>query len=99
VLGNLSQLYVPPSETIVVPVVGYTQELSNLKPNLYEVEEIILFPLFYFLNSENMKIEKWNLKGKIVDVPLWRIHHSVPLWGATAMILAEFIDIVNEIVY
>lgn len=98
VLGKLTQLYVPPSQTIVVPVVGYSQELSKLKANENEVEEIILFPLIYFLNSENMEIEKWNLKGQIVDVPLWKIHQSVPLWGATAMILSEFIDIVKEIV-
>lgn len=97
ILGKLSKLYVPPSETVVVPVVGYTKEFSSFKLNREEVEELIVFPLHFFLDSSNRRIENWIWGGKTVKVPLWRIHSSVPLWGATAMILSEFIDIVNEI--
>lgn len=97
VLGLMSELYVPPSETIIIPVVGYTESLTEFKINTDEVEETILFALEYFLNESNRKVEKWNLNGKVVDVPVWNIHSSVPLWGATAMILSEFVDIVNEI--
>lgn len=98
ILGLLSELFVPPSKTLVVPVVAYSEKLNNMRANINEVDEIIIFPLSYFLNWENIEIEKWNLNGQIVDVPLWRIHPYVPLWGATAMILSEFIDIVKEIV-
>ncbi|MGB9771213.1 MAG: NUDIX hydrolase [Candidatus Kapaibacteriota bacterium] len=98
IIGKLSPLYVPPSDTLIIPIVGYTKLLPQLKANTNEVEEIFFHPLNYFMDFENRKIEKWIIKGNEVYVPLWRIHPSVPLWGATAMILSEFIDIVEEIV-
>jgi len=98
ILGKLSSLYVPPSETIVVPVVGITNSLGQLKINNGEVEEVILHPLVFFLDKNNVVEEQWDWKGKTINVPLWRIHKSVPLWGATAMILSELIDIVNEMI-
>ncbi|MCX7908180.1 MAG: CoA pyrophosphatase [Ignavibacteria bacterium] len=96
-IGKLSPLYVPPSKTVVTPVVGFTNNLPNLIVNNQEVEEIILFPMLYFLDKKNIVVEKWYWNGNLIDVPLWKIHKSVPLWGATAMIMSEFIDIVNEI--
>lgn len=97
ILGKLSNLFVPPSETIVVPVVGFAEEFSSYQLNQAEVEELILVPFDFFLNPSNIQIENWFWNGKVVKVPLWKIHSTVPLWGATAMILSEFIDIVQEI--
>jgi hypothetical protein len=31
-----------------------------------------------------------------VDVPHWDVHPTIPLWGATAMMLHELVMIINE---
>jgi len=98
ILGKLSKLYVPPSNTVIHPVVGYMSDLGQMKINQKEVEEVFLVPLHFFLDNDNRKSEVWEYEGDVVLIPLWWVHPKVPLWGATAMIMSEFIDIVTEIV-
>ena len=97
IIGQLSNLYVPPSKTNITPFIAFTEKVPDLNINKDEVEEAFFYPIDFFLNEENIIIEKWNLHNQIVDVPLWKIHKSTALWGATAMILSEFIDIWKEI--
>lgn len=98
ILGKLTPLYVPPSETVVYPVVGYSEKVDFFKINRDEVEEVILKDLNFFLDDSTKIVERWQWNKEFIDVPLWRIHPSVPLWGATAMIMSEFIDIAKEII-
>ncbi len=97
ILGELSKLYVPPSDTIISPVVGYLPSLKELKVNKVEVEEVFLVDLSFFLDEKKKEMEIWEHKSLQIKVPLWRVHPKVPLWGATAMILSEFVDIAKEI--
>ncbi len=97
VVGNLSDLYVPPSNFVITPVVGFSPE----KPHCFihsrdEVEEIIDLPLETFTNGTHYGVEKWNFKGMELDVPVWRIHSLTPLWGATSMILKELLVLWEE---
>jgi len=97
VIGQLSNLYVPPSKTNITPFIAFSQKMPDLSINKDEVEEAFFYPLDFFLNEDNKLTEKWNLQNQIVDVPLWKIHKTTALWGATAMILSEFIDIWKDI--
>ena len=96
IIGKLSDLYVHPSKNNISPYVAYTDKIQNLQINKDEVEEAFFYPLDFFLDEANKKIENWNIDKQNVDVPLWKIHKATALWGATAMILAEFIDIWKE---
>jgi 8-oxo-dGTP pyrophosphatase MutT (NUDIX family) len=98
ILGKLSKLYVPPSDTVIHPIVGYLDEFGKMSINKKEVEEVFLVPLSFFLDQSNRTSEVWDFEGQEVQIPLWRVHPKVPLWGATAMILSEFIDIVYGII-
>lgn len=98
ILKQLSTLYVPPSNAIIHPFVGILKLDSKFTLNPDEVEDAFWIDLEYFLNINNMVTEQWKFNGKIVDVPLWKIHPKQVLWGATAMILSEFIDIIKEII-
>jgi len=97
ILGGLSTLYVPPSNTVIHPFVGYIKELNKLEINPDEVDEVIYVSISDLLDIKNYRKDPWDFSGRIVDVPYWNINHNVPLWGATAMILHEFIDIYNDI--
>ncbi len=97
VLGELTSLYVPPSNALIHPFIGYIDKLGDLKVSPDEVDEIIMVPVKKFINMDSLRKGIWDFSGRDVEVPYWDIHDNVPLWGATAMILHEFIDIYNNI--
>lgn len=97
ILGELSPLYVPPSRSVVHPFVGYIPDLPPFEINYDEVEEVMIMPVEKFLGKQSFRKEIWDISGMEVDVPFWDIEHEVPLWGATAMILREFLDIYEDV--
>jgi 8-oxo-dGTP pyrophosphatase MutT (NUDIX family) len=96
VLGELTPIYISPSNTHIYPIVGYSKQYLDFRINKDEVEEVFYKPLDFF-SFNNIKIDKWNVYGKEINVPFWEIHPTVSLWGATAMILAELVDIYKNI--
>ena len=95
VLGKLSQLYVPPSNSLITPIVGYINEPLILKTNSDEVEEAFSVELDDLLDEKNYKRETWRMRNNDIDVPFWNIH-STPLWGATAMMMNELLALYKE---
>jgi len=96
ILGELSPLYIPPSNSAVTPVVALIKKSRQWVISEAEVTEVLDIPFASFLDATSISFEKRSLYGRLVDVPQWNIHPSVPLWGATAMILNELVWIVNE---
>lgn len=97
ILGQLTPLYVPPSESIIHPFVALLKETDlTFIPSPEEVEEIFYLPFDFLANSSNIRKEEWDINGFVVDVPFWNVGKPTPLWGATAMILSEFIEIFRK---
>jgi 8-oxo-dGTP pyrophosphatase MutT (NUDIX family) len=96
ILCFLTQLYVPPSNSFISPVVAYKPEISNYLPNDGEVDEIFFIKINELLNSSNFKRVVQNLDGFDIETPYWDIHPTTKLWGATSMILKEFLDIYEK---
>lgn len=89
ILGSLSDLYIEVSQFMVHPIVGWLNHEPSFKPNPQEVDEIILFPLsLYSLGLSSVKMD--TITGKL-EVPVIRFENEV-IWGATAMILSEFME-------
>ncbi|NGP77432.1 CoA pyrophosphatase [Balneolaceae bacterium YR4-1] len=95
ILGVLSDLYVSHSNNLVKPVVGYMGSIPELTPNPAEVEEAFTVEVKSLAAKKNLTVENWDLKKYSYEVPYWDIH-EVPLWGATAMILNELLDLYRE---
>jgi len=95
ILNEISPLYVPPSNSIVYPVISYSENLQNFKINYDEVDEIINIDFSHFLNINNLKFSKNLYNNQNEKFPYWDINHTTPLWGATAIILQELIDLYN----
>lgn len=94
-LGMLTPLYVPVSNNLMYPVVAHVQERPWVDANPEEVDEVFFAPLSLLTSGEHLREEEWTLGGRAVRVPYWSIH-SVPLWGATAMILSELVALYKE---
>lgn len=95
VIGQLSELYINNSNNIVSPIVGYMNHMPSFSINPAEVEEVFTIELDTLLEKKNLTVENWDLKEYTYRVPYWNMHR-VPLWGATAMMLSEFLDLYRE---
>ncbi|MFN3196049.1 MAG: NUDIX hydrolase [Chlorobiota bacterium] len=96
VMGTLSHLYVPPSDSVIQPVVARLNKPSPIKVNPDEVDEAFFVNLNKFEGEEKLKVKSTEYKGKPFSFPYWDVHHKVPLWGATAIIMSEFMHLVDE---
>ena len=94
-LGDLTPLYVPVSKSMIYPVLGHHAGELTTRMNTGEVEEIFSVPLAEFLKPENIDQKPWVVLGREVEVPFWTVH-STPLWGATAMMVAEIVTLFEE---
>jgi 8-oxo-dGTP pyrophosphatase MutT (NUDIX family) len=95
-LGTLSNLYVPPSDNVIQPVVAKLSKPSPIIVNPDEVDEAFFVNLNQFEGEEKLKVKSTEYKGKPFSFPYWDVHHKVPLWGATAIIMSEFMHLVDE---
>jgi len=96
ILGELTPLYIPPSQYCIYPVVGIINERPAYKPRAKEVAEIIEIPLTHILDDKNLFRETWNLNNRKVRVPFY-LYKKHKIWGATAMVLAEFLDVIRPV--
>ena len=96
VLGTLTPLTIPVSRFKVLPVVGFLREKPCFIPDPEEVEYLIEVEMNLLMKAGIVKKEILILGDQPVEVPYYDIygHH---VWGATAMILSEFLEIVRQI--
>lgn len=89
-LGPLSQVYIPPSRSLVTPYVGFAPTLGALRPDPHEVDALIEAPLQRLLEPDVLKRGPVALPAPAGtrEVPYFDIEGHM-VWGATAMMLAE----------
>lgn len=91
VLGRLTCLYIPPTDYEVHPFVAWYDGQPVFRRQAEEVAQIIEVPLAFLLDPANRFEESWNYRGMTVQVPFYLIE-SHKVWGATAMMLSEFLE-------
>jgi 8-oxo-dGTP pyrophosphatase MutT (NUDIX family) len=97
VLGELTQLYIPPSNFMVSPFVGYLENKTEYAISTKEVKRAIEIPLVDFFNKEVIVDDEvaTTYRGP-VSVPCYKLH-GIQIWGASSMILSEFLALFDEI--
>jgi 8-oxo-dGTP pyrophosphatase MutT (NUDIX family) len=94
VLGPLTPLFIPPSNFCVYPVVAVASETPHFRPDPAEVAEVIEIPLRELSDPGTARRETWLAGERSIEVPFYAFgRHKV--WGATAMILSEFLEILG----
>ncbi|MFA8450412.1 MAG: CoA pyrophosphatase [Bacteroidales bacterium] len=98
VIGELSPLYVPPSNFMMYPFIAYIKNQEIYHADTREVKQIMDIPLEELFSQQNKKlIEIKTSYGAFKDTPIYSYNNKV-IWGATAMILSEFEQIVKTII-
>ena len=95
ILGHLSKLYIAPSNFEVYPTVGWIAQRPNFRIDPYEVACLLEVPLADFSDPANRCEEMWNLRGRQVRVPFFKIQGQT-VWGATAMMLSELLAVTED---
>ena len=93
-LGKLTPLPVPVSNYLIHPFIGITENEPSWKLNEDEVDELILLKFNDLIKSDNGYYEEKNLSNNELKVPTFKIL-NLEIWGATAAVLSELIDISN----
>jgi 8-oxo-dGTP pyrophosphatase MutT (NUDIX family) len=95
VIGTLTPLYIPVSNIVVTPVVGWTGKRPTFKPDPEEVLFLIEADLTPFLDSSIVRTRPWEVRGEMLNIRYFDYEGHV-IWGATAMILHELITIIKR---
>ena len=96
IIGQLTEMYIPPSNFMVTPVMGYQATKPVFMADPKEVARIVEIDLKDLLDSKNFQMKKMKLRlGFNLKVPSYVIDGNI-IWGATAMILSELVEIIRE---
>ena len=94
IIGQLSKLYIPPSNFDVYPIVGYTNSTPIFKTN-YEVHKVLEVNLTTLLDPDTLTNKKIpHRTGNEFMVPCYYIQGEI-IWGASAMIMSELLEIIK----
>ena len=97
VLGELTRLFIPPSGFCVTTVVAALDEKPDFTASPDEVVAIIEPTLADLLDVEKRKSKTLDASSGVrLEAPYYDIGGHV-VWGATAMMLAEFAAILEQL--
>ena len=95
-LGALTPLFIPVSQFMVFPFIFLKSGTIDYSLDSSEVDYIIHVPLANLLNKSMIKSTEIRIDGRLSHTPFYDIKGEM-VWGATAMILSEFSEIVYRI--
>jgi len=99
-LGRLTPLHIPVSGFLLHPVVGLTPLRPAFQPHTWEVARLLEVPVERLRDPATVRREIRTLRragiAHDVNVPFFDVEGE-KVWGATAMVLAEFLAMVDTV--
>ena len=96
ILKEFTKAYIPPSNFLVSPFMGYVENTPTFEPN-EEVDTIIEVKLSDLLNDNSVTIKNMSTSYmNNIDVPCFKLNNYI-VWGATAMILNEIKSVLKTL--
>lgn len=95
IIREMTQVYIPPSNFLVTPFIGYLNENPIFTQN-YEVKKLIEISVKDFLNDTAITATTVKtLTATELEVPCFLLNNYV-VWGATAMMLSEIRELLKS---
>jgi 8-oxo-dGTP pyrophosphatase MutT (NUDIX family) len=101
ILGCLSDLYIDVSDYLITPVVAWfagadadEEVWRHLRPQPGEVERILRGTIRTLTSTRDVR--GINVRGLRLDAPSYLVENEI-VWGATGMILAEILAVIEAI--
>ncbi len=95
IYGQLTPLHIPVSNFIVYPIIGACKDPPSFKAEPTEVERVIEIEIEELLNPKNCTSKEFKYGDLSFVAPIYS-PNNLTIWGATAMILSEFIEIIRK---
>ena len=95
VLGMLDDTETRATQFVITPVVGIVTRPVVFQPDGREIERVIEVPLETLRDPAIFRTELWEVGGVGHDVHFYDVSVEDIIWGATARILKQFLDIVD----
>ena len=89
---KLTDIYIPPSNFLVRPYIFIVYDTPLLNPNHHEVVKVIKPNLKSLMK---LNIQYGYINEKKIECPFFLIENHI-VWGATAMILNEFLSLFKQ---
>ncbi|WP_367913257.1 CoA pyrophosphatase [Leadbetterella sp. DM7] len=94
VLGELTDVYIPVSNYMVHPVIGYMDYKPEFYPDAREVERIYYTDVEDIIRHGEIVNREILIGNQQVSVPGYVVQDSW-VWGATSLILSELSDVLS----
>jgi len=95
ILGEMTPLYIPPSNFFVRPFIGLTSQNQGFIPEEAEVEKIINLNFNELLHPKAISEQEISARGFKLKVPAFPVEKHF-IWGATAMMISELREMFLE---
>ncbi|NOZ34084.1 MAG: CoA pyrophosphatase [Chlorobi bacterium] len=93
VIKSLSSLFIPVSNFSVYPFVGIIDYKPEINLNSDEVQEVYELDISELLSAKRID-KSFTVRDQKLTAPFY-IFDEFEIWGASAMILSEFIDLIK----
>jgi 8-oxo-dGTP pyrophosphatase MutT (NUDIX family) len=92
-LGMLDDTETFATQFVITPWVGLVREPVVWQPDGQEIEKVIEVPVAALLDRGCFRVEAWTRGGVTRDVYFYD-YQGTTIWGATARILKQYLDLV-----
>ncbi len=93
ILGTLDDTETRATQFVITPFVGMISQPVRYTPDGKEIERVLEVPLEALLDPANFRVEMWERNGVVQPVYFYE-YDGETIWGATARILKQFLDVV-----
>lgn len=95
VVGMLSELFIPPSNFFVLPVVAYLPYRPDFYPDPREVEKVLEVRFKEIEDKSIIGSSTIEIRGRAIMAPHYLIQ-NYKVWGATAMMISELLMVLDS---
>jgi 8-oxo-dGTP pyrophosphatase MutT (NUDIX family) len=94
-LGALDDTETVATQFVITPFVGVVREPVAWQADGREIERVFEVPFSVLADPKNFRVEHWERGGTVRPVYFYEWGGDPPIWGATARIVKQYLDLLD----